>query len=91
MMLLEIIDENVLTKLWYYQIIWYLFAGFNTIILCSVHSIWFVKYLFSAKIWFVKSSTRIMKCKSQVIKLNPVSLTLTWWVGGGGQWGEEGL
>ena len=38
-----------------------------------------------------------MKCKSQVIKLNPVSLTLTWWVGGGGeggwgwQWGEEGL
>ena len=34
------------------QIIWYLFPGFTTIILCSVHSIWFIKYLLSAKKWF---------------------------------------
>ena len=45
-------------------------AGFKTIMLCSVHSFWLVKYEFSAKIWFIKTSTRIVKYESQVIKLN---------------------
>ena len=36
-------------KLWHCQIIWYLFAGFKAIILCSVHSRWFVKYVFLLK------------------------------------------
>ena len=49
----------------------YLTTGFNTIILCSVHSIQFVKYVFSAEIWSMKILTRIMKYKSRVIKLNP--------------------
>ena len=52
------------------QITWYLFADFKTIILCYVHSIWFVKHVFSAKRWFVKTSNRIVKCESQVAKLN---------------------
>ena len=42
----------------------------KTIILCFLHSVWFVKYVFSAKTWFVKNSTRIMKHKSQIIKSN---------------------
>ena len=68
-MLLEIVDKFL--NLCYCQIIWYLIVGFKTIILCSVHSLWFVKYMFSAKIWFMKTSTRIVKYKSQVIKSNP--------------------
>ena len=40
----------------------------DTIILFTVHSIRFVKYVFSAKIWFMKTSTRIMKYESRVIK-----------------------
>ena len=52
-------------KLWYCQKVWYLFPGLKTIILCSVHSTWFVKYLFSAKLWFVKTSTRIVKYESR--------------------------
>ena len=39
----------------------YFFEGFKTIIFYSVHSIRFVKYVFSVKIWFVKTSTRIVK------------------------------
>ena len=30
-----------------------------------------VKYVFPAKIWFMKTSTRIMKYKSRVTKSNP--------------------
>ena len=56
-------------KSWHCQIIWYLFAGFKTIIFCSVQSLWFVKYMFSAKIWLVK--TRIVKYESRVVKSNP--------------------
>ena len=51
--------------------IWFLFADFKTAILCSVHSIWFVKYVLSAKVLFVKTSTRIVKCESRVVKSNP--------------------
>ena len=50
---------------------WYLLAGFKTIIFCFVHSIRFVKYVLSAKIWFVKALTRIVKYESRVVKLNP--------------------
>ena len=62
---------RMFSKLWHYRIIWYLFAGFKTVILCSVHSIWFVKYVLAAKMWFVKTSFRIMKYESQDVKSNP--------------------
>ena len=45
--------------------------------MCSVHSIQFVKLAFPAKIWFVKTSTRIVKYKSRVLKLNP---DLKWFI-----------
>ena len=45
--------------------------------MCSVHSIQFVKLTFPAKIWFVKTSTRIMKYKSRVLKSNP---DLKWFI-----------
>ena len=61
----------VFLKLWHCQIIWYLFACFKVIILGSFHSIWFVKYVFSAKLRFVKPSTRLMKYESRVLKSNP--------------------
>ena len=41
-------------------------------ILCCLHSMQFVKCVFSAKIWLVKISTRIVKYKSRVVKSNPV-------------------
>ena len=59
-------------KLRYCGIIWYLFAGINTIILCSPHSLWLKEYVFSAKIWFVKTLSRIVKHESGVVKSNPV-------------------
>ena len=62
---MEIVDKS---DCW---IIWSLFPGLKTVMLCSVHYLWFVKYVFSAEIWFVKTSTRVVKYKSQVIKLNP--------------------
>ena len=31
-----------------------------------------MKHLFCVKIWFVKTSARIVKYESQVVKLNPV-------------------
>ena len=62
---------RVFLKLWHCQIIWYLFAGFKVIILLSVHFIWFVKYVFSAKLRFVKTSTRLVKYKSRVVESNP--------------------
>ena len=71
MLQIIIIIITVFLKLWYCQIIWYLFAGFKVIILCSFHSIWFVKYVFSAKLRFVKPSTRLVKYKSRVLKSNP--------------------
>ena len=56
---------------WHCRINWYLFAGFKTIILRSFHFQWFVKYMFSAKISFVKTSTSIVKYESRVVKSNP--------------------
>ena len=44
---------------------------FKTIILCSFPSIWFVKYVFSAKIRFVKKEARIRK---QVFSLDNLNL-----------------
>ena len=41
------------------------------LILCSDHSIWFVKYVFHDKIWFIKTSARMLKFESQVVKSNP--------------------
>ena len=65
-MMLEIISKSDC------QITCYLFAGLKPIFLYSVYSIWFVKYVFSAEIWFVKTLTRIVKYKSRVVKSNPV-------------------
>ena len=55
----------------HWRIVWYLFAGFKIMILCSGHPIWFMNYVFSVKIWFVKNSTRIVKYESQIVKSNP--------------------
>ena len=48
-----------------------MFASFKTMILGSVHSIWFVNHLFPAKTWYVKTSTGIVKSESRVVKSNP--------------------
>ena len=55
-----------------------LFVDFIAIILCSIYCIWFVKYVLSAKKWFVKTSTRILKYESRVVKSNPVGWSLLW-------------
>ena len=59
------------------QIIRYLSAGFKTIILCYVQSIWFGKYAFSAELWFVKTSTRVVKdgSPSNVIRIIHINVT----------------
>ena len=59
-MMLEIVYKNVFETM-IMPIIWYLFAGFKT------------TTLFSAKIWFVKTSARIMEYELRVVKLNPDS------------------
>ena len=70
-MMLVIIDKNIFKAIALPNNL-LIFACFKAIIiLCSVHSIWFVKLVFSAKIWFVKTLTRIMRYQSQVAKLNP--------------------
>ena len=48
--------------------------------MCSLHSIWFMKYEFSAEIWFVKTSNRIMKYESQVVKVNPNFQDILNWI-----------
>ena len=71
-MMKGIVNKKVF-KIMNCPIIVYLFAGLKTIILCSVHPKLFVKYVFLTKYWFVKTSTRIVKYESQVVKLNPIS------------------
>ena len=68
-MLLEI-SIRMFLKLWHCQIIWYLFAGLKTMILCffTLYDSWNV---FPTKLWFLKTSTRIMKYDSRIMKLNP--------------------
>ena len=51
-------------------IIWYLVESFGTITLCSVRSLRFADYMLSAKIWFAKTSTRIVKYESRIDKSN---------------------
>ena len=50
-----------------------MFADFKTMILCSLHSKQFVKFVISAKIWFMKTSIRPVKYEPRVVKLNPVN------------------
>ena len=69
--MLEIIDKNAFKVITFPDNL-VLITGFKMIILCSVHSIWFVKFVFSAKKWFVKTKTQIMKYESRVFKSNPV-------------------
>ena len=47
------------------------------IILSSAHSIRFVKYVFLAKTWFVKTSAIIIKYEPRVVKSNPVKILKT--------------
>ena len=49
------------------KIILYLFAGFKTIILCSIHTIWFMKYVFCKNMVCENFS---YNCKSWDIKWN---------------------
>ena len=74
--MLEIVDKNAF-EIWQCRVICYFFVGFKIIMLSSAHSIWFVKYVFLAKTWFVKTSTRIVKYESRVVKSNPVRILKT--------------
>ena len=67
--MLVVVDKNVL-KLWHYKIIWCLFAGFKTLVLCSVHSTWLIKYVISVKMWFMKTLARMGKYKPRIVKSN---------------------
>ena len=66
---------KIFLELWHCRIIWYLFEGFKTTIVCSVHS---VRFVFSTKIWFVKTSTRIVKYKSRIIRSSPDLFSFNW-------------
>ena len=71
-MMLEIINKNVseiMTMPNNLILAW----RFKTIILCFFHSVRLMKYVFYAKIWFMKTSTRIVKSESQVVKSNRVA------------------
>ena len=64
-MMLEIVDKNVFkTMALQNNLVHTCRNTCKTIILCFVHSMCFVKYVFPAKIWFVKTSTKIVKCES---------------------------
>ena len=69
-MTVEIVHKNIL-KLCQCRIIWYLLPCFTIIIMCYVHSVRFMKNVSFPKIWFVKTSTRIVKYESWVIKSIP--------------------
>ena len=66
--------SKIFLKFWRYQIIWYLSAGLKIIKTCFVNSIQCVN-VFSVKIWFMKTSTRIVKYK-WVVK--PMELLVSW-------------
>ena len=67
--LLEVVDKNVfkIMTLLNDSVLICKFEDHN-LVFCSL----LVKCVFSAKIWFKKTSTRIMKYESWVIKSNPV-------------------
>ena len=67
--MLVIVDKNVL-KLRHYKIIWCLFAGFKTLVLCSVYSTLLVKYVISVKMWFMKTLARMVKYEPRIVKSN---------------------
>ena len=54
-------------KLWNFLMIWCLLPDLKTIILCSVHSIWFVEYVLCWNIWFVKALTRIVEYEYKLL------------------------
>ena len=58
--MVEIVDKNAF-EVWQCRVICYFFVGFKIIILSFAHSIWFVwfmKHVFLAKTWFVKTSSK---------------------------------
>ena len=63
-MMLKIVDKNVFKTMTVPNDL-KLIVGFKTIILCPLHSKRFVKTFFSAKIWFVKTSTKVVKNESR--------------------------
>ena len=71
-MMLEIVDKNVFNIMTLLNNLVHTCRNTcKTVIVCSVHSMGFVKFVFSTKIWFVKTSTRIVKYESRVVKSNP--------------------
>ena len=71
--MLEMVDKNV------FEIMTLLN---NLVFLCRFYGHNYTLYdsrkmFFYAKIWFVKTSTRIVKYKSRVVKLNPVMILLS--------------
>ena len=69
-MMLIIVDKSIFKIItWLNNLV--LITGFNTRIFCCVHFIWFMNYIFSTKMWFVKTLSWIVKFKSQVVKWNP--------------------
>ena len=65
----EMDDAGIRMTLSFNLVFMYRFQDHNLAFCCCVL---FVKYEFSAEIWFVKTLTRIMKYKPGVIKLNLV-------------------
>ena len=52
-----------------YQIMWYLIAGFKTIVLCSIDNLYIMirEIYVLQKIWLLKTLTRIVKYESRVV------------------------
>ena len=73
-MMVEIVDKNAF-KIIKMSNNLVLLCRYQIIVLFSVLSIQFMKYAFSAEIWFMKTSIRILKFKSRVVKSNPSSPT----------------
>ena len=78
-MMVEIVDKNVFEIMALSNNLLFI-CKFKTIILYSVYSAWSVKCVFSAKKWFVITSTRIVKYELRVAKSNPIWIvkTVTW-------------
>ena len=76
---------RIFLELLHWKIIWYLFESFETIILCSVHSIQFMKYVFYClwklriikhESWVIKSNSATQTAASNVVPLLPIMLCL---------------
>ena len=69
-MMLDIVVKNILKIIAVSNNLVFICRFYNHN-LVFIHYLWLVKYAFSTKKWFVKTSCRIMKYKSRVVKMNP--------------------